>query len=228
MAENKNSFILYTDQRELFTKLPNEKAGELIKHIFSYVCDENPNTDDLLIDLAFSPIKQSLKRDLKKWEKYIEKQVVNGKKGGRPKTQKNPKNPTVLKKTQANPSKPKKADSVSVSVSVSDSVSNNTSKPRINFEAFLTHFNEITGKKHRTITKKVKEQLNARLKDGFTKAEIMKAVVNCAKDEYHRETNLKYLTPEFITRADKLDKYLNTNPDGDAERLKKLDIAKWR
>ena len=68
MAEDKKGFILYADQKELFEQLPNEKAGELIKHIFKYVNDENPTTDDLIINLAFTPIKQQLKRDLKKFE----------------------------------------------------------------------------------------------------------------------------------------------------------------
>jgi len=68
MADNKKGFILYADQKELFNMLPNDKAGELIKHIFAYVNDENPIAKDLLIDLAFTPIKQQLKRDLKKYE----------------------------------------------------------------------------------------------------------------------------------------------------------------
>ena len=68
MATDKKGFILYADQKELFDQLPNEKAGELIKHIFSYVNDDNPVTEDLLINLAFTPIKQQLKRDLQKFE----------------------------------------------------------------------------------------------------------------------------------------------------------------
>tara|TARA_R110002051_G_scaffold203962_1_gene270231 strand:- start:589 stop:1302 length:714 start_codon:yes stop_codon:yes gene_type:complete len=68
MAEDKKGFILYADQKELFEQLPNDKAGELIKHIFAYVNDEQPETKDLLIKLAFTPIKQQFKRDLEKWE----------------------------------------------------------------------------------------------------------------------------------------------------------------
>jgi len=34
-------------KKALFDKLPNDKAGELIKHIFSYVNDENPEAIDL-------------------------------------------------------------------------------------------------------------------------------------------------------------------------------------
>ena len=68
MAENKQSFLLYCDQRGLFDKLPDEMAGRLIKHIFAYVNDEHPKTDELLLEVAFEPIKTNLKRDLKRWK----------------------------------------------------------------------------------------------------------------------------------------------------------------
>jgi hypothetical protein len=111
MAENKKSFVAYCDWQETFEELSDEEAGKLVKHLFNYVNDKNPQTSDKLTKMCFIPIKQSLKRDLKKYEKYVHKQSVNGKKGGRPK------NPTLSQKTQPFIEKPKKADSVSVSVS---------------------------------------------------------------------------------------------------------------
>jgi len=75
------------------------------------------------------------------------------------------------------------------------------------FKKFLEYFNKITGRKLRVIDNKTKTQINARLKDGYTKEDISKAIKNCMNDEYHKEINLKYLTPEFITRSDKLSKY---------------------
>jgi hypothetical protein len=80
--EGKKSFVLYTDQREVFEELSNEDAGKLIKHIFSYVNDENPETDDKLIRLAFLPIKTQLKRDLKMWDEKKQLRSEAGKKGG--------------------------------------------------------------------------------------------------------------------------------------------------
>jgi len=110
MAENKKSFVAYCDWGEIFDDLTNEEAGKLVKHLFDYVRDENPESDKLT-NLLFIQIKQSLKRDLKKYEKYVYKQRVNGSKGGRPKK------PKETQKTQVFISKPKKADSVNVSVS---------------------------------------------------------------------------------------------------------------
>ena len=102
MAENKKSFILYCDQQGIFNQLPDEIAGRLIKHIFAYVNDESPTTDELIINIAFEPIKQQLKRDLQKYQQLGDKQRDNGAKGGRPKKA------NQTQETQAFISKPKK------------------------------------------------------------------------------------------------------------------------
>lgn len=75
MAEGKKSFILYLQQRSVFDGLEDEEAGKLIKTIFSYVCDENPQPTGMT-KYAFEIIKPVLKADLKKYEdkkvKYTE------------------------------------------------------------------------------------------------------------------------------------------------------------
>jgi hypothetical protein len=68
MADGKKSFVLYSDQKAIFDELTDEQAGQLIKHIYSYVNDEDPVTDDQIIKISFTPIKLQLKRDLQKWE----------------------------------------------------------------------------------------------------------------------------------------------------------------
>lgn len=110
MAENKKSFIAYVDWLEIFEQLPDEKAGQLVKHLFRYVSDKNPTTDDVLINAVFAGMKTVLKRDLEKYRNYTEKQSLNGKKGGRPKKT------NESQKTQAFLEKPKKADNVNVNV----------------------------------------------------------------------------------------------------------------
>ena len=114
MAKDKKSFLLYCDQQGVFNKLPDEIAGKLIKHIFAYVNDENPPCDDLLLTIAFEPIKTQLKRDLRKYEVYIEKQKENGAKGGRPKKEEE----TQI--TQPFFEKPKKADNVTVTATATE------------------------------------------------------------------------------------------------------------
>lgn len=57
-------------------------------------------------------------------------------------------------------------------------------------------------------TKKVEASLKARLQK-YQPDEIIAALKNAIKDPYHIESNLKYITPEFILREDKLERYLN-------------------
>jgi len=79
MAENKKGFILYCDQIHLFENLDEKEAGRLIKHIFRYVNDLNPKAPDKITNISFEPIKQQLKRDLKKFEAIKEKRSEAGK-----------------------------------------------------------------------------------------------------------------------------------------------------
>ena len=114
MAANKKSFIAYCDWLETFEELDDAEAGRLVKHLFRYVNDLDPQTEDKLTKMTFIPIKQTLKRDLKKHEAVIERNRENGAKGGRPKK------PTGLSGLNK---KPKKADSDSDSDS--DNVNDN-------------------------------------------------------------------------------------------------------
>lgn len=68
MAENKKSFLLYSDLSLTVNKLPDETAGKLFKIILDYVNDKDPIVNDLLLEIAFEPIKQQLKRDLVTYE----------------------------------------------------------------------------------------------------------------------------------------------------------------
>ena len=81
MAENKKSFLLYCDLIHTVQKLNDEQAGKLFKHVLEYVNDFNPVTEDIITDLCFEPIKQNLKRDLRKYESTCEKRSEAGKKG---------------------------------------------------------------------------------------------------------------------------------------------------
>lgn len=116
MAEGKETFVLHTSIIHTIRHLKEEQQGKLFMHILKYVNDEDPETDDPLIAIAFEPIKQQLKKDLKKWKIKVEANRENGKKGGRPR--KNPlpepqpdlfeQKPSETQETQRNPEEPKK------------------------------------------------------------------------------------------------------------------------
>lgn len=81
MAENKTSFLAYADWQGMFNALPDDIAGKLVKHLFAYVNDENPESDNYIITALFEPIKATLKRDLKKWDESVTEKSNNGKLG---------------------------------------------------------------------------------------------------------------------------------------------------
>lgn len=83
MAEGKASFVLYTDLIHLVRKLPREIRGDLFLIILEYVNDnlsivEVMEEADILLSVTFEPIKQQLKRDLKKYEKRQQQRIDAG------------------------------------------------------------------------------------------------------------------------------------------------------
>ena len=80
MAKDKNSFLLYCDILHTVEKLDDVQAGKLFKHLLKYVNDQNPTPENPLVEIAFEPIRQSLKRDLIKYENIRERNSENAKK----------------------------------------------------------------------------------------------------------------------------------------------------
>jgi hypothetical protein len=119
MAENKKSFLLYSDTYHTVKKLADDQAGKLFKTILSYVNDENPVIDDIIIELVFEPIKQYLKRDLRKYELIREKRSQAGKASADKRQQVSTSVESVQQKQQVSTNS---TVSDSVNVSVNDNV----------------------------------------------------------------------------------------------------------
>lgn len=96
MAENKKSFVLYCDLIHTIDKLPDEVAGKLFKLILDYVNDKNPQVEDVLLSVAFEPIKRQLKRDLKDWERQKQKRSEAGRIGGKASANKRKQNKAIV------------------------------------------------------------------------------------------------------------------------------------
>ncbi len=81
MAENKKSIIVYADWIDKFEECTDDEAGRLIKHFFRYVNDLNPEAPDRITKLLFTDIKNTLKRDLNKYEDKKTERSRSGKLG---------------------------------------------------------------------------------------------------------------------------------------------------
>lgn len=133
MAEGKKSFIAYADWKDTFDKLPDEIAGKLIKHIFAYVNDENPLSDDYVIEAVFSNIKHTLKRDLDKWERQLEQRRDAGKRSAEIRSMKFNERSNSSNETERN-------STDSVNVSVNDNVILLEKETKFNFKKKLIDF----------------------------------------------------------------------------------------
>lgn len=138
MAKEKKSFVAYCDWIESFEELSDEEAGRLVKHLFRYVNDKNPEDPDKLTKMCFIPIKQALKRDLNKYQIIRERNIENGKKGGRPKK------PTGLFGLNE---KPKKAVNVNVNVNDNDNVNVINKKIESSFDNFWNLYDKKVDRK---------------------------------------------------------------------------------
>lgn len=137
--QGKKSFVLYSDQREVFEELSNEDAGKLIKHIYAYVNDENPETEDKLLRLAFLPIKTQLKRDLKLWDDKKHLRSEAGKKGGLAKAS----NATNVVAKPSNATNSLAKLPVNVNVNVNDIYTDQEKELAVNEESHNTIFRKL-------------------------------------------------------------------------------------
>lgn len=82
MAADKKSFLMYCDMIHSFETLTDDEAGKLVKHLFRYVNDMNPEAPDRFTEKMFEPIKHKLKEALVRWEETKKKRAEAGSKGG--------------------------------------------------------------------------------------------------------------------------------------------------
>jgi len=171
----RKSFILHNDSLNVLDILTDEQAGKLFKAIRNYQ-NGVPQELDFGINIAFVQFENQFKRDEEKYESVVERNKINGSKGGRPKNPTEPKetqnNPVGFLETQNNPTEPKKADSDSKNDSESDSGSG--SKKEI----------DIIPKKQKKVVSEFDKQIRSEGKQFF---------LNCYQSKTHSEF---YWTPK--------------------------------
>lgn len=133
---NKESFLIYKSFYEPIKFLDDEKLGKLFRAIFEYQIN-NVECQDMEIKMAFEFFKNQFRIDDEKYQKIVERNKENGKKGGRPKKNEiSPKNPMGLKK-------PKKADNVNVNDNVNGNENDNDTTTNNIYEYVEKNFNRL-------------------------------------------------------------------------------------
>ena len=179
----KDNFLLKVSQKVVFNELTNEDAGKLIKGIFEYV-DTKQITLDGYLKVIFLPIKEDIDKNEEKYKLTCEKNKNNGKLGGRPKSQKNPKKPNGFSE---NPKKPINHNHIHIHI--------------------INYLNNKLNSKYKYNSKITIEKINARLNEGYTYEDFIK-VIDTKYNEWKGTEFEKYLCPETLFGT-KFEKYLN-------------------
>ena len=105
-----NSFMFYLDQFDRFSYLSDEECGQMINAIIAYAkTGEAKEFADRSMRIIFDEFKKELDMDAEKYEQKCEANRENGKKGGRPKKEKEteePKKPNGFSSEKEEPKKP--------------------------------------------------------------------------------------------------------------------------
>jgi len=186
-----------------------DKLNFLMSIINKQFLDEDPKDLTFLVNLCYSSQKHSIESSVKGW-----KRASNTDMYGNPLTDPSTPlgtNPLTNPSTPlgTNPLTNPKEEEEEEEVKEKEEEEVKEILNPINWDILLSYFNKATKKKSRSIPEKVKKAFLARLKEGYTKEDISLAIRNCYNDSYHIETKHKYLTLEFISRADKMDKFCN-------------------
>lgn len=185
----KESFILYTEQKEVFENLSDEDAGKLIKGIFEHATGNQPEFNNLL-KLVFIPIRQQLDRNAQKYLETKEKRRVAGAKGGKQKVA-NQANANFAKQNQA-----KKADNDNVNVNVNVNAINN----------IILSLNTQSGFNYKMVQSNI-NLIKARLKD-YSEEELLQMVQYKCNEWRNNEEFKKYLRPATLFNSTKCEMYV--------------------
>ena len=227
MAEGKKGFILYADLLTVVEKLvikdrqnKTNYGGELFLCVLLYVNDKNPVPIDFIVEMAFEPIKLSLKRDLIKFDAVKIKRSEAGKKSAElralKKAQQNSTNPTSVESVEIIPTNP--TVSVNDNVNVNESVTDNTMyipsevKNTQNFteEYFLQRWRDARNRfdKQPTLFKKLiqSEKIDfAELKKDYGKKEFDQAMQGLFQQKTFPTIRLR---PSHFLRRENFETYL--------------------
>lgn len=78
------SFVLYQEYEQYLSFLSDEEAGQLFRALFIFSKGEKPDIKSPAVGIAYTAITNQMARDREKYEKKVQTNRENGKKGGRP------------------------------------------------------------------------------------------------------------------------------------------------
>lgn len=194
----RDSFIFYRSFFESIKGLDKEIQAELFDAICEFSLNDKTTEIQGIGKSVFILIKPLLEANNKRY--------ANGKKAKRKQNVSKVKatSKQVISKDEGNKDKDVYKD---VNDNKEDGLPKGKSKVG---EDLVVLVNSKLNRRYRC-TDKVRRQWGARIKEGFTLQDVSAAIENAKDSVHHKEHNLDYLTAEFFTRSDIIDKWSNRN-----------------
>lgn len=214
MKDGKETVIVYQKQVDICKRhLSPEQFGRLMFALFDH---ESPVDDDIALAYEFISLQRDV--DSNKYKKRCEQNRENGKKGGRPKTEKTER---LFKKPNGFFENPNDNDNDNEKGNDNESVPDNPL-------SLLSYFNSKTGSSYKD-TEQFEDLIEQRLSEGYS-FEDLRSVIDKKSVEWSCDGKMRsYLRPSTLF-GEKFEEYLNApepiavqeeqKHEQDAERLR--------
>ena len=184
----KKSFILYVDNRQQFEMISDEQAGKLIKALLVYAdTGEKIQTEDGMLQMAFSFLSGVMDRDAKKYNETCERRAESAKKRWGQFQKESPENRQDEK--QEEPQQP------------------------VEIAEIISYLNQKAGTNYRVSTASTVKHVSARLKEGYSVEDFRKVIDSKCGQWLKDETMKKYIRPETLF-GQKFESYLQDANSG--------------
>ena len=228
MANEKGSFVVYTDIKEIIDDLDDKQVADLFRAMLDYqVTGKVPKLTGSL-KYIFIPIRQQMDRDREKWDKTRASRSESGRKGGlksaesrAKQNEANQANASFGSSGEANEAN--QAVTVTGTVTVNGDVTGNVSDslPDAGLLSFdlIQYLNEKTGSDYKA-DKANAVRVQSLLDSGYTPLQL-RTVIDKKVDEWMNDTKMRsYLRPSTLF-GDKFGEYLAAPISVTAEKQKK-------
>lgn len=236
MADNKNSFVVYTDIKETLDDLTDEQVAALFRGMVDYqITGEDPKFSGAL-KYVFIPIRQQMDRNNTKWERKKAVRAEAGRQGGirsgevrraKAENEANEANASQSKQNEANEAN----EAVTVTVNGTVNVNGNgtvTVSDEADAESLsrslISYLNEKSGGTYKP-TDEITDRIGELLAAGYTETDMIR-VIDSKVAEWKDDAKMRsYLRPRTLF-GDKFEEYVSGPvPIEVEEKQKKQEIA---
>ena len=214
MADEKNSFVVYTGIKETLDDLTDDQVAALFRGMIDYqITGEDPDFSGVL-KYIFIPIRQQMDRDNAKWQRKKAARAEAGRQGGirsgevrraKAEAEANESNASRFEANEANEAN--EAVNVNVNVNVNGNGNVNGADAEALSSSLISYLNEKSGGKYKP-TGAITERISELLAAGYTEADFIQ-VIDSKVSEWKDDPKMRsYLRPRTLF-GDKFEEYVS-------------------